>query len=539
MLDYGELERLITDKMREAIVPGLALAIVQGDEVIYARGFGVTSTDDNAPPVMPDTLFRIGSVTKPLTGTMIMRLVEMGILDLDKPITEYVNWLIVGDPNVAPQLTLRMLLSHTAGLPTALDYVGWRGPSGLEAYVRTVLPRLKLVAPPGLVYSYSNPGINLAGYVAEAATGKPYTTLMRELVFEPLDMRRTTFDPLEAMTYPLSQSFVLDKQGQPVVKRPFIDNSGEYPCGFAISSVMDLANFAIMHLNEGRFSDKQVLQPETVDTMHRPHANLYTLDERWYGLSMRTRQYKGLRLVGHNGAIAKYGAVLSLVPEHGLGVVMLFNRGPQFWGAADEIVNYIADELLDRKYEPLPPETWEKKVPYVKGHAGAYLGVSAGLVLLECVNDSLILLWNDVRIPLAPLLDNFFFGKQMNGNYVSVGFVDSKSDQPDYLMIDGMLCSRIDYVPYTPDFMKWVMNPVANRTGVYSGDTDVWTIDFKDGALWIYSDDERRGASCIFLDETRFACDFGLFEFELNENGEAVALIGGGGNWRFARVADA
>src|SRR5215213_7579287 len=132
MLDYGELEQLISDKMREAIVPGLALAIVQGDEVIYARGFGVTSTDDNATPVTPDTLFRIGSVTKPLTGTMIMRLVEMGILDLDKPITDYVDWLVVGDPNVASQITLRMLLSHTAGLPTALDYVGRRGPCGLE-----------------------------------------------------------------------------------------------------------------------------------------------------------------------------------------------------------------------------------------------------------------------------------------------------------------------------------------------------------------------------------------------------------------------
>src|SRR5689334_22863181 len=121
MLDYDALEQLIQLRMAEAIVPGLALAIVQGDKVIYARGFGVTSTDDNAPSVTPDTLFRIGSVTKPLTGTMIMRLVETGVLDLDKPITEYVDWLTIGEPNVAPQITLRMLLSHTAGLPTSLD----------------------------------------------------------------------------------------------------------------------------------------------------------------------------------------------------------------------------------------------------------------------------------------------------------------------------------------------------------------------------------------------------------------------------------
>src|SRR5690606_1479427 len=247
MLNIEAIERRVADLMDAAIVPGMALAVTNRDEVIYARGFGATSTEPDAPAVGPDTIFRIGSITKPLTATMLMRLVDDGLLDLDRPVREYVPWLKLMDEDAERIITLRMLLSHTSGLPTALEYNGWRDPSGLEAYVREVLPALPPVAPPGEIYAYSNPGFNLAGYVAEAVTGTPYAELMRQYLFEPLGMGRTTFDPLVAMTYPFSQSFVLDETGRPQVKRPFVDNTGEYPCGFALSTVLDLGKLARLH----------------------------------------------------------------------------------------------------------------------------------------------------------------------------------------------------------------------------------------------------------------------------------------------------
>jgi CubicO group peptidase (beta-lactamase class C family) len=118
MLNFYQLEQGIEAKMHESHIPGLALAIVQEHKLIYARGFGVTSVEGGGIPVTPETLFRIGSITKPLTGTAIMRLVEAGKLDLDIPVKAYIGWFRLSDPEATEHVTLRMLLSHTSGLPT-------------------------------------------------------------------------------------------------------------------------------------------------------------------------------------------------------------------------------------------------------------------------------------------------------------------------------------------------------------------------------------------------------------------------------------
>ncbi len=129
MLNLYKLEQRIEQGMQKGHVPGLALAIVKDQEVIYARGFGVTSVEDGGAPITPQTLFRIGSTTKPMTGTAIMRLVEAGKLDLDRPVKEYIDWLTLSEEDVAGRVTLRMLMSHTAGLPNTLAGAtgkGWR-----------------------------------------------------------------------------------------------------------------------------------------------------------------------------------------------------------------------------------------------------------------------------------------------------------------------------------------------------------------------------------------------------------------------------
>ncbi len=136
MLNLYRMEQLIETHMKETYVPGLAMAIVQDQQVVYARGFGVTSVEDGGLPVTPQTLFRIGSTTKPLTGTAIMRLVEAGKLDLDEPIKTYIDWFTLPDKQAATSITTRMLLSHTAGMPPGRDHFGYRNPEGLEAFVR-------------------------------------------------------------------------------------------------------------------------------------------------------------------------------------------------------------------------------------------------------------------------------------------------------------------------------------------------------------------------------------------------------------------
>src|SRR5215472_3326256 len=118
MFNLYTLERSITKHMDAAQVPGLALAIVREQEILYARGFGMTSVEDGGMPVTPQTLFRIGSTTKSLTGTALLRLVEAGMLDLDRPLKEYIDWLTFNEPNGAEKISSCMLLSHTSGRPT-------------------------------------------------------------------------------------------------------------------------------------------------------------------------------------------------------------------------------------------------------------------------------------------------------------------------------------------------------------------------------------------------------------------------------------
>ena len=308
MFNLYTLEKSITRHMDVAQVPGLALAIVKEQEILYARGFGMTSVEDGGVPVTPQTLFRIGSTTKSLTGTALLRLVEAGLLDLDLPLSNYIHWLIFSDPAAASQITLRMLLSHTSGLPTDVPLQDRRHSSGLEVFIREELPHCPLVARPGKLFAYSNLGLIVAGFLAQYVCEKPFTQVMQEQVFTPLEMHRTTFDPLVALTYPLAQAHVVGNKGRLSVEHRFLEDTANYPASFAMSTVLDMANFALMHLNNGLFRERVFLQPDTILRMQQPHTYLFTRKDLAYGLTFSLDSYHGQPLIGHDGAISSLGA---------------------------------------------------------------------------------------------------------------------------------------------------------------------------------------------------------------------------------------
>jgi CubicO group peptidase (beta-lactamase class C family) len=343
MLNIEQLERCVADVMRTSSIPGLALAIVSDQAVIYAQGFGVTSLEDGGLPVTPQTLFRIGSTTKPMTGTAAMRLVEQGQLDLDVPIKSYIDWFAMRDPGAADRVTLRMLLSHTSGLPTDWEFQGQHDPSGLAAHVRHDIPRYPLVAPPGAQFEYSNVGTNLAGYLIELVSGTSFAQAMRELVFDPLEMSRTTFDPTVAMTYPLAQGHVADHAGTLRVFHQYADHTAHYPAGFAISTVLDMANFAMMHLNSGRFRDRQILHPESVSLMQMAHSAFPKPEGEGYGFAFMIERYKGARLVGHSGSIPYFHSRFYMAPDAGVAVIAVANCMAGY----QRIVNLALDQILD------------------------------------------------------------------------------------------------------------------------------------------------------------------------------------------------
>lgn len=344
MLEVSALRSWITKALEFTHAPGLAVAVLENREVAYVGGFGVTSLQDGALPVTPQTVFRIGSLTKLITATLIMRLVQERVLELDDPIDTYVPWLTLSDPEAARQITLRMLLSHTSGLTS--DAVPWgnRYPHALREYVHARIPEYPLATRPGVRFHYSNPGFSVAGYVAEAAAAKPYTNLVDEWVFGPLDMQRSTFDPLIAMTYPLAQGHYFTGDGGFRVDHRFVDNPAHYPGGFAMSTVVDLANFAAMHLCGGVFRGRPVLSRDLVDQMHTPQV-ITEQEDISCALPFLVRQSHGQRCVFHDGAIPHFRAELALLPECGAGVVLLWNAlvdGPEV------LIRAILDHLIGR-----------------------------------------------------------------------------------------------------------------------------------------------------------------------------------------------
>ncbi len=347
-----QLAPAIAARMAAAHVPGLALALVRDGAVAEARGFGVTSVEDGGRPITPQTLFQIGSTTKPLTGTLVMRLVTAGLLDLDRPVRDYLPDLTLATPGAAERVTLRRLLSHTAGLPwdqiTPTRLHGRRDPAGLADYVREVLPTRPLAAPPGTCWVYSNPGINLAARIAEVVTGRHYADLIAEQVTAPLGMARTTFDPAVALTYPVALCHDLRPDGTLVARHRAPDNTAQYPSAFAYSTVLD--NFALCHLQGGRYGTDQFLPPDLATAMQTTQADCGLAPAggppSTYGLTFFLGEHGGHRTVGHPGGIGTFGSQFELLPDAGVAAILLYNRGEDFGAHATAIVADALGALL-------------------------------------------------------------------------------------------------------------------------------------------------------------------------------------------------
>jgi CubicO group peptidase (beta-lactamase class C family) len=261
--DFALLEKTALDELRESNTPGAAIAVVSGDRIVYVKGLGVSNVETEAP-LVPEMLFRVGSVTKMFTAALLTSLAEDGKIKLDDPIDKYVRGL---SPRLS-QDTSRQLLGGTAGLIDGDPLYGPQDESALAKTARSWNDDMFFLEP-GKLFSYSNPGFIIAGLVAEEIGGKHYADLMSERIFTPLGMKNTT-----AMTRPLSQGHDSDDNSKPVVHRPLEESTASWPAGFMYSNVNDLARFAIAFMNDGKIDRRQILSPAVITMMSTPHADI-------------------------------------------------------------------------------------------------------------------------------------------------------------------------------------------------------------------------------------------------------------------------
>lgn len=318
---FRELAAFTRDAMPRYRVPGIALGIVAGDDEHMAT-FGVTSAE-NPLPVDADTLFQIGSTTKTITGTVVMRLVEAGKLDLDTPLRAYLPDLRLADEGVAQAVTPRHLLTHTGSwVGDTFDDTGW-GDDALSQMVGR-MDRIPQVMPLGDRFSYNNAGFYLAGRLIEVATGESYEKATHRLLLDPLGMTRSFFFPSQAMSYRFAVGHIA-ADGPPKVARPWELARNANPVGGLASSVTDQLRYARFHLGDGAALDgARLLSAATMQAMQTP---LLPMDSfgGWRGITWAIRAMGGVTTVAHGGATNGQMSAFLLAPSHGFAVTVLTN----------------------------------------------------------------------------------------------------------------------------------------------------------------------------------------------------------------------
>jgi CubicO group peptidase (beta-lactamase class C family) len=317
-LDPASIEQAALEELQATQTPGAAVAVVLGDRVVFSHGYGVANVETGAP-ITPDMLFRLGSTTKMFTASAVVGLALEGKLDLNAPVSRYISGL---DPAIG-QLTANQLLSHTSGLHDEAPMFGSHDETALGMGIHTWKADF-LFAPPGRIYSYSNPGFWLAGYLAETVAGKPYADVIADRIFGPLGMTRSTLRPTMAMTFPMVQGHEI-RDGKPAVIRPAADNASGWPAGSIFSSALELSRFVIAFMNDGRVDGRQVLPPKLIAIMSSPHAEIPGGDDHYgYGLDLSTS--RGVHWVQHGGSRAGYGSTIRMAPEQKFAVIIVANR---------------------------------------------------------------------------------------------------------------------------------------------------------------------------------------------------------------------
>lgn len=360
--DFTAIDAHIVAQMQELRIPGLALGIVQGDQILYLQGYGVAGPSGRS--VTPQTPFQIASLGKPLTGVAIMQLVEQGKLELDAPVQRYLPWFRVADEAASAQITVRHLLYHTSGLPQRGGIeVALRGDNRADALEMRVreLKDVQLNRPVGATYEYANTGYMILGLLIQEVSGQPYEAYLSEHLFAPLQMSQAYTDLDEAKAHGLASGYRY-WFGVPLAGEMAVDRSALPSGGHMSASVEDMAHFLIANLNGGRFGDSSILSPEGIAAMLDPIipiAAQFGTGTEYMAMDWGSKPMGDVDVMMKGGDNADYKASMLLVPSQRLGVVVLINTndpiGSFFGDIRIAVIAYnVAEMLLEQPLTTFP-----------------------------------------------------------------------------------------------------------------------------------------------------------------------------------------
>ena len=333
----AQIEKAVSAFMTANSVPGISVAVVQNGQPVWSAGFGMSDLEDFTPATS-STLYRLGSISKPITAVAILQLYERGKLDLDAPVQKYCPAF----PQKDSPITSRQLLAHVGGIRHYNKDGKGDVPDDSARHFATMEESLHLFASdpplskPGTQFHYSTYGYTLLGCVLEGAASQKYTDFVRENVFRPAAMEHTQADDFFAVVPHRTRWYHRDKTGA-VRNAGVLDSSYKIPGGGLISSADDMANFeaAILADKLVKRTTRDLMWTVAQPTEGKPSH---------YALGWFVADKFGVRTAGHSGGQQGTDTDIIIVPDRGLGVVVLANMDNVATNRpAEEILKIVLD----------------------------------------------------------------------------------------------------------------------------------------------------------------------------------------------------
>ena len=367
MSRFDDYNQYIQNAMQSWSCPGVALAIVKGDDVIHRGVFGWRDVE-NQLHMTEDTRFAMASVTKSFTAMSIAQLVDDGKLEWDKPVREYLPEFILDDPYVTQHVTVRDMLCHRTGLPRH-DLSAWRLDISRAEFVKR-MKYFKFSATFREKFQYNNLMYYVSAYLVEKLSNQKWEDFIQQRIFSPLKMTASNFkpEPPEAGQF-TAKGYRIDRDtdgsAKGLINMPFGLHTELSPgsAGALFSTLADLTQWLKVHVNDGHVGDVQIVSPENLKQMHLPQMvipgggfiealmgnTIFT-----YGMGWFIEPYRGYTLIHHGGNVEGHSLITAFLPQKKIGIVVLTNiaRLP----LRDVLLNESIDRALD-----LSNRDWNKK----------------------------------------------------------------------------------------------------------------------------------------------------------------------------------
>jgi CubicO group peptidase (beta-lactamase class C family) len=420
--------------MKKDCLPGLSIALVDKYGVVWSEAYGFTDRKKKKP-VTPDTIFSVQSMSKTFTATGVMVAVQDGLVDLDTPITTYIPDFTANsrfEKNPQEMMTLRHLLCHKAGFTHEAPIGNNNYPNfhSFEAHIESISDTW-LRYPVGQRYCYSNLGIDLAGYILQVVSGKPFAQYMKEEVLEPIGMKNSSFD---WKTIRNSENRAIGHaKGFSEVPLEF----GLIPAGALYTSVEDMEKFIQFHLNDGVVGNKQILEKRYLEEMYTvPFPVKGQIEGYALGIDKKKKYDSYFLLHGGGG----FGFLSNMIwyPEFGIGMILLTNS------VNHKLLNLsymIIDDIVKTKIGDMQPESKFNNLKAVeidklktKKVIGNYVGRWGRFDIVFKDENYWVKDRRKILTPINFTSDTEAFIKEKDGSTTFIRFVFDVNDTPPHIL---------------------------------------------------------------------------------------------------------